>query len=287
MPVDDPYRVASLLGASVDPPALPRALGRVGSLRASLSVDRLRLRGSLPTFLGETAPLGPEGVKRARFQMEDHFGIDLGGAHVSRVEVTADLALPRPPACYLALLGERPRRQRVEYGGTSVSYRTERRWLTFYDKSAERENRGKAALESHTIRAELTYRKRVRHQTGAAAPVTLADLHAPRFLRHLASLWLAEVEAVPLRRLPLPFDGAADLLRSLALAGLSIYGPAYVEAENRAAVEAGRLARSTMYDRRRVLRDLAADPALTAESPLAAEFAAAVRVAATPERTRP
>ena len=276
--VNDPARIAACISGAPFDPASGRALtGRLGTLWASICYDELRLRGSLPTFMGETAPLSRAGVERARARIEDALCICMGDARVTGLEVTADLTLPSPPAHYLALLGCCSRTQRVEYQGESVSFRTDARWFTFYDKTAEREKRKKPSPKGHVIRAEVKYRKRVRHKLGADGPVTLADLHAPSFLRHLVGSWQREYDRVEKRHPPAPLSVGKDFRRSLMLAGVSSLGARSIEAQLRAAEKSGTIHRSTMNGRILLIRGLATDPALTTESPLVSELDAAVR----------
>ena len=109
--------------------------------------------------------------------------------------------------------------------------------------------------------------------------VTLADLHGRRLWGRLVTRWRDEYASVVKARAPLAFGGL-DVRRSLPLAGLSDAGLERMEAEVRAQVAGGTLARSTGASRLKWLRDLAADPALTAEDDRAAEMDALVAAAA-------
>ena len=281
--VDDPDRVARRLERArwtTDSDGLPVVTGYVGALRARLKGDRLILRGSLPTFVGVAFPLPRPAVERARRLIEDALGVDLGDARVWGLEFTADLALPHPAPIYLPLLARRPRFQRVEFEGETVSFRTATRWLSFYVKAAERRARGLPAPPGNVLRVELQYRKRLARQVGADGPVTFADLHAPAFWAHLVGLWLREVEAVERARAPLALDYGGEYQRALALAGLHVVGRPAVEAGVRAAFADGRFSRGTMYARLKWLRELAADSALTVRDGRAAELDAAIQAAA-------
>ena len=279
--VHDPERVAARLFAQPFDPTDGRSVrGNVGTLRATLRYDTLWFRGSLPTFLGETAPLSQAGVERARARIEDAFGFSIEDAQVTSVEITADLLLSRPVALYLPLLRSRSRAQRREYEGESVAFVTETRSHKFYDKAAERVARGHPPPCGHVLRAELKYVKRLRRQLRTAGPVTFPDLHDARFMRLLICRWETEWDRIRKRRQPVAFDGAAPLEASLALAGLHAIGPHAVETHVRSAMQSKRLNRKTGSDRLRRLRALAADPAFTTESPLLTELDGAIRKAA-------
>lgn len=283
--VDAPERVADRLERPRivppdEPGGLPSVTGFLGSLRARVHADELHVRGSLPTYMGETAPLTRTGVADARARLEEALGADLGDAHVWGLELTADLVLPRPVGVYLPLLVRRPRFKRDVFGTETVRFRTEARWQSFYDKAAECRKRKKPAPCGHVLRLELKFHKRLAKQLKLAGPLTLADLGTRPCWRRLVARWLTEYEAVVKARAPLPFDALGDLHRALQFAGLHAVGMATVEASIRAEVDAGRIGRSTGHDRRKWARALAADPAYTVEDERVAELDAAVRAAA-------
>ncbi len=282
--VVDPERVAARLDGArhvSGADGFRAVTGYVGSLRASIRADRLRVGGSLPEYLGVEHTLGRAEVERVRERLTEAVGEDVGHASVWRLELSADLVLTLPVAAYLPVFVRRERLQRVEYEGESVAFDAAVRRVVFYDKAAERRKRKRPAPAGNVLRVEVQYRKRLRRQLGTDGPVTLADLHDRAFWAYLVARWVREYEAVDKARAPLPFDAlTADARRGVALAGLAHLGRPTVEAAIHAAHARGTLTRSTMYNRLAWVRDLDADPALTCEDDRVRELDAAVRAAA-------
>ena len=283
--VDDPRRVAERLERrrtqrSDDPDDLPTVSGYVGPLRVTLRGDAVRIRGSLPKYMGQTEPLPFAHVAEARALLEETLGADLGRLAVWHLEITADLVLSRPVGVYLPLLTRSPRRQRIEYEGESVAFAVQTHRLTFYDLVARCRKTKEEPPPGNVLRVEFQIRKRLARLLGADGPLTFADLDAPGWGARLVARWRNEYEAVEKARAPLPFDALSDVRRGLQIAGLGVVGLETVEAAVRAQMGVGALTQSTGYARLQWARKLAADPLLTAEDARVAELDAAIRDAA-------
>lgn len=283
--VDDPLSLASRLErrrttTPTDPYRLPIETGYVRTLRASLQGNKLRLKGSLPSFMGMASPLSRQDVERARLLLEVTLGTDLSGALVRGIELTFDLRLSRPVAVYLPLLLRRKLSQKVEYGGKSVIFRTGARRFSFYDKVAERKKAKKSAPLGNVLRAELQYRRELRkHLSSDGGPVTFKHLHTSMFWTHLVDHWQSHYEQVEMGRVALPFGPDVDIRRTLPMVGLAIVGYEVAESSILASQAEGRLSRTTAYARRDWLRSLMSDPALTGKDERVTELDAAIREA--------
>ena len=251
--------------------------GNVGPIRYVLREHTLKLRGSLRECVGgvQVAAVAVE----ARRWLERRFGVDLGAAGVTRLEVMADLELARPPCLYLPLLLVLARHKRLAVDAETVKFLTQRRSFMFYDKAAHRG----VCVPGGLLRVELRYEKGgVAQHFGDS--LTLARLAEPDFREAISSAWAAWYGQVEKGR-DLCLDGSAhSLSRALQVRGLAAEGVPSVLGWIAAAQKAGDLTKEQAQDRRRKVLALARDERLTRPSPLIAELDAAVAEAA--ERMR-
>lgn len=256
-----------------------RYTGRLGRLRITATPSRLKVWGSLTNWYRDEGWAG-EALTRAdvadvRARLEARLGVDLGAAHVWRVDVFADLRLPSPVACYVPVLGERARFFRRVMGPASLVYHTARRQQAFYDKPAERKT---AWADGGLLRYELRFLRALSEQVGGT--LTFADLHAPAAWAMLVDWWEREYEAVAKARVLCAPTGPFKWQDHLAVtAGHAVGVDGYLRVL-KAEQSNGYLTRSQYHTARRRFLAACQSPVLTAASGHADALDAAVRAAA-------
>ncbi|OZC02416.1 hypothetical protein [Rubricoccus marinus] len=248
--------------------------GYVCGLRLSLHGHNLRVRGSLPGFIGAGFP--PATVATvARQRLEEMLGMDMGAARVSRLEVYADLPLAHPPAAYLPSYLALSRHEPSRYPGKSVTFVTAKRTAILYDrfvKTGRDVDRGIARFE-------------VRHMKGGVPLLfgrvtTLADLALPAFRRTAADEWERQYHAIEKARALAPLAETKDYARWHLLHGYIARGLDTVLDEIYGFRVSGTLGKSQTAEMRRSVLALVNDPRLTAPCPLLAEADALIRESA-------
>lgn len=244
--------------------------GYVGGLRFSLHGHNLRVRGSLPGFIGAGYP--PALVATvARHRLEDMLGIGMGAARVSRLEVYADLPLANPPAAYLPSFLALSRHKPSRHPGESVTFTTAKRTAIVYDRFAKTGldvDRGIARFE-------------VRHMKGGVPLLfgrvtTLADLALPAFRCKAADEWERQYHAIEKARALLPLVETRDYSRWHLLQGYAARGLDVVLDEIHGFKASGVLGKSQTAEMRRSVLSLATDTRLTEPCLLLEELGALI-----------
>lgn len=176
--------------------ALHSVTGTLGSLRVCTFEAGTSVSGSFPRFLhgANTVPLSLDGAEQLLGMIADGLRLPsdrVRHAQVTRLDLAADLVLPRPPIEYTQALIEVPRTNALRLGPASVLFKTTQRELAFYDKGAEVQAKGgvlPALLQGrHVLRYELRLKQKLTKHYGQQ--VRAEDLAAPAFMEKAAMDW--------------------------------------------------------------------------------------------------
>lgn len=257
--------------------------GYLRSLRVRISNNRLSIRGSLPGFIGKST-LTRDDLQDVHHELESLLVTALGDSAVWRMDVFADLPVLEHPSVYLSLLSELSRHQKVQYGSESVTFRTDRRSLLFYDKQAEQLRKGKpwSDPEWSPLRYEMQLKTRLRAQVGQ--PVRLEDLHDQTLLFCFIRRWESEYARITKVRGLAPPSQGVDPDDYLKRCGLQCLGLQNYLHMIRYAYKAGTLKRSRFYTLQAWAKRLAQDPQFAGENDLVSYLDS--MVAATAEEMR-
>lgn len=153
---------------------------------------------------------------------------DLLEAKVRRLDIGANVPVPRPVGVYTSAIEPPPRwEMRVAKRG-SVVVGTKSNEIGVYDKRSQTELRGLPVDSGYgngpLARVERRFKGKVDRQLGL--PVVAGSLLDPEFLDKLGSRLVADVSKVPFRARALPrvVQTTSDLMYGLAVRGLAACG---------------------------------------------------------------
>ena len=278
--------------------------GRVGrregdrllGLRCRLTGHDVFLTGSLSRLVHGTnvRAVSPEDVAYALSLIADALGLSLPvvyGSRVYRLDIAANLVVPRPPADHLPALVDVPRAARQRYSPTSLAFVNRTREVAVYDKLAEIVEKGGVVPSElagrHVLRYELRLKRDVKGAFGR--PITAADLTRPSFHSEMARVWANRYETVrtePVVELGSPGTVPAFVGALARLGAASVGQPRVLDAVD-GLLACGVVSADMRGKMRRRLGELMADPDYATESDVAAELALAVRTVASAYRTDP
>ena len=257
------------------------AFGRINSMSWRQHGDLFVVRGSLMRLAGAIVS-SPDVARDSIHCLESYFGESLIDAAVWRMDIFGDLTMSELPRHYCNLLLDCPRLQRVECTVGSIRFESKRRVLAFYDKTAERHQRGITHFPNNVFRYELRYKKQITAQIGRG--VSLADLMDPAFRRWAAVKWLSEYEKVGKTRTVGPIESClhspSSFDRAIRLAGFNAVGETKALLALERSCQAGLMSRSAYYNRKRALKEALADAALTRTNEAVVELDKKVAMAA-------
>lgn len=237
-------------------------------------------------------PFGPEEVGRVMNALDRYLHLPPGtvqGGRLTKLEIAADLVLPRPVGEYVATLEDVPRAIPHRVGYTTAFYKTQETELRVYDKAAELVASGEDVPEewlgAHVARVEFALRsggvpRALGHWKDQEGLVRAGLLANPEFRDELAAFWAERARSLRFRRVARPDQPAtrpADRVKWLAVRGMEAEGGLRAAIQSvDSDIAAGHLEPTAAKAHRRALRDLALHPAYSAASDLESEFAAAV-----------
>lgn len=175
--------------------------GSIGSYSLNVSERGIYMQGGLASqhLPSNAYTLTRQGVGEAIEEISDLLQVDIGRAEVKRFEVSAVIPTKHPVSAYMPMLLSKPHYKRNTYG-TSVTFATQKRELTFYDKAAEAVAKGKAippALQGkHLLRYEVRFKHRVKQQFKHSEPIRARELSEPTMYRAIVQQWQTEFESI-------------------------------------------------------------------------------------------
>ncbi len=139
--------------------------GNVGNMHVIASAAAVHVLGSLAKYYlpDNTYTLTRKDTKEAMEKLSDDMGMNLGTAHVTRMDVAANFMMRHHPQAYFAVLGDCPRMNRKPCG-SSLYYNNQgerkARTMIFYDKSKEVDGREGVMPDVYAGRNLLRYEMR-------------------------------------------------------------------------------------------------------------------------------
>ena len=243
-------------------------------------------------LLPSGSPFGPEATALVLRAVEALLGLGRGAlarGRLTRLEVRADLRLPRPVAHYVDACEDDSRLTPWRVGHDTVYHKAAKFEIRFYDKIEETLRRGARLPESylgaHMARVEcVLHRGGVpqflsahRDSEGAVRAALLAD---PAFRDDLVELWAGQARRLRFRRVVHPDfvpENATDRARWHAAQHLlSTGGPEAEVARIDADRRGGLLTPQQAKDQKEAVRALCRTPRYTSVPDLGLEYAAAV-----------
>ena len=217
-------------------------------------------------------------IEQAIGKLSDTLSVRLSTAKVYRVDIGATFHMERPVSEYLRACGPASRYEKKPYR-TGLMYTNTRRSLLLYDKLEEMKAKGEAIPEhesdTHVLRYEVQFKKRLKRQFKRVDPVTAELLYDRHFYTALVDYWKREYAHIQKRR-PLVLmepTGWREFRDHLALVGTKALGgidAVYELLEN--AKEDGTLERRQYYRLRSHIKQLTEAEGLTRESRAAEEL---------------
>ena len=135
-------------------------------MHVSASAAAVYVCGSLAKFYlpDNTYTLTRKDIKEAMEKLSDDIGMNMGTAHVTRMDAAANFMVRHHPQAYFAILGDCPRMNRKPCG-SSLYYNNQgerkARTMIFYDKSKEVDGRDGVMPDVYVGRNLLRYEMRL------------------------------------------------------------------------------------------------------------------------------
>jgi hypothetical protein len=262
--------------------------GQLGNMRITQYPDGAYCTGSLATYLqgGNVLPLTRRSVEDALGKLETETGWDLKKAELKQVEIGSTLQVQNPPCMYLASWGNVPRFVKRTYQKReleTVTYSTEARSFTGYDKQKQGGSRGQVIPSlfsgAELIRLELKYKRGLKQQLGRS--LTPWDLAERETYTELVRHWQEFYFRIPKGRVPvLDVTGGIspkDLDNVLKGYGLQALGYDTYSGFVSLLERRGNLGRVQAGRAREAARQIAADNRISQADGLTAELDARVR----------
>lgn len=174
-----------------------RIFGRLGPLSVNIYPHGVSINGSLPKYMtgDNVGTLTRRDTARAVEALCDALHVDINGAMVTGLEFGTNFLMKHPAAAYFPRLGEFPRLQRLEYGGTVYYQGTGRKRpfiVAFYDKGREVEAGG--GVVPYGLNADCLLRYEIRLKGKVASrmkrpAVTASTLSDREFYRDMVGLY--------------------------------------------------------------------------------------------------
>lgn len=169
--------------------------------------DGIIIRESLPKLMYGSSlhEIDLRDAAAAVEMMSDLLHVNMGEASVTSLEFGANMAMRKPPAAYIAKLGELPRFETVLATENSRYYKPQGcklegkppRQLEFYDKAAKAAKAGESIDEierifrtRNVLRYELRYRHRLAERLGWPERVRASTLSDRKFYRTVTDKWM-------------------------------------------------------------------------------------------------
>lgn len=262
--------------------------GQLGNLRVTQYPDGIACTGSLAVFLqgNNVLPLTRQGVEESLRKLETETGWELSRAVLTQIEVGTTLQVKNPPAWYLESWGPLPRFGKMDYRRRvleTVTYRTEARSFSGYDKRKQAMNSGQEipALFSgaELIRLELKYKRGLRGRIGRV--LTPWDLADRTTYSELVRRWQDFYFQIPKGRVPVIDTSGRisprDVDAALKAKGLQVLGYDTVNGFIADLEARGKLGRVQADRARKALRESARDTRISEPDSLTDELDCRVR----------
>jgi hypothetical protein len=174
--------------------------GTLGNYHVYANESCLWLGGSLAKhYYGDNIhTLTRKDTQRAIEKVSDGLHLNVGGAKVTRLDVSTVIPTKHPPVEYYPFLGDKPHFKRRPHKTGTLYYDNYQRQFVFYDKAKEATAKGVQIPEilqnSYLFRPELRYLKRINRQL--KTDVTAAKLYDVEFYRFIIQNWYKEFKSI-------------------------------------------------------------------------------------------
>lgn len=175
-----------------------RLSGNLDNLKISIGAAGVSVKGSIAKYHhgDNTITLTRRETMEAVARLSDVLHIDMSRAHVTRIDVAANLIMKHSPVRYYEVLGGCRYFDRVEASQSTLTYRNRNkevhRALVFYDKIREVEARSGTIPDvfhgSNLLRYESRWDRRLPRQL-REPEITASMLYDPRFFCKVIDLW--------------------------------------------------------------------------------------------------
>ncbi len=253
--------------------------GKYRNMRINLGEEFVALWGSIGKFahgnnLSEMTTSDVDGVLG---ELSDLLQLPVSQATVVRFDAGINVAVEKPVAQYLQVLGDMTRYKRRSHGRETVAYDLKCRTIHFYDKLAEmryKKVKIPASLPSeYILRYEVQWKKEVERQW--KKPVKASMLACDSFMARVANWMETELDRIPKLdgQFASSFDNWSSLRDQLVFGGIQYYG-GFNGLLNQAKGnrEAGILSPVNLSRIRSQLQRHISDPGVIEPSPLAEEL---------------
>lgn len=189
--------------------------GFIGNYRVTINGAGVRLTGSLSRFyLGTNVlSLTRETAYQAILCLSNKIHLPILKAKVTRIDISAVFILQMPIQMYLSKLGNKPYFDRILKTNGSLSYDTNKKQLTFYDKSAEQKAKKRKIppnyINKNLMRYELKFSKNICNQL-KISEITGETLTNKEFYSSLVKTWAAEYHSITKLK-SMSLDNISDL----------------------------------------------------------------------------
>ena len=129
-------------------------LGSFGNFKVNVSDDGILMNGSLAKFFydgSNVLTLDKETASQAIEKLCDATGLDINQAKVTSLEFGDNFFMRRNVSAYFSILGDLDRMTRLLTAKSTLTYKSKRKELVFYDKIAEAK-----AKKCHILKACLS-----------------------------------------------------------------------------------------------------------------------------------
>lgn len=137
-------------------------------------------------------------LKEAVNMLSDKLHIPMNDANINRMDIAAILPMKYPINRYYPYLGAKAHFKRYEAYSDTLYYKTQKKWLAFYDKTKEALISGVNIPEclqgANLLRYELRFENRCKKQLDGKNKVS--DLFKPDFYKSLVKNWLNEFKTI-------------------------------------------------------------------------------------------
>jgi Replicative DNA helicase len=174
--------------------------GKLKNYSIFIHESGVSLKGSLPkNYLGDNLhTLTRQDTKQAIEELSTSLHTDIGGAKVTRLDVSTVIQTKRQPSDYYPHLGNKPHFGRLQVHADTLQYNNHQRQIIFYDKIKEANAKGvqipDVFKDSNLLRYELRYTKRLNKQLGV--DLTAAKLYETDFYRSVIRSWYDEFKEI-------------------------------------------------------------------------------------------